>query len=54
MKYKNNETRAGYKTVSVLKDLTKDYIDAHIVDNKYVGKPEYLITYKSLTKYLEN
>ena len=50
------ETRVGYVTTSILEELCKDYIDAHMVitdklKKKYVGDPNYLIMYQTLREY---
>lgn len=45
--------RVGMASLSVLRDHLKDYVLAHIVDNKYVGSVQYLINYRELNKHLE-
>lgn len=47
-----DETRVGYKTIDILCNMTKDYIDTHIVNNKYIGDIRYLIIYNQLYNYL--
>lgn len=47
------DVRVGMASLSVLRDCLKDYVLAHIVDNKYVGSVQYLINYRELNKTLE-
>ena len=46
------ETRVGYMAVSILKDLTLDYIEAFTINNKYLGELHYLIMYQQFERYL--
>ena len=48
-----NETRVGYKTIDTLMEITKDYITAHTVNGKYVGKVEYLTKYAQMYEYMK-
>ena len=48
----NLETRVGFKTISVLNDLLKDYIVAHTKDGLYVGDVNILSIYQENAEYL--
>lgn len=48
-----NESRVGYMTIDMLADLTKDYIQLHIQNNRYIGDVQHLIKYQELIKYLK-
>lgn len=47
------DVRVGMASLSALRDSLKEYILAHVVDNKYVGSLQYLINYRGLNKFLE-
>jgi hypothetical protein len=49
----NLETRAGYKAVSVLKDIVKEYIINNTENGKYKGELHYLNLYKQYARYLK-
>lgn len=49
---KELETRVGYVAVSILQDITLDYIKAHTNNDQYVGNIKYLISYQQFEKYL--
>jgi hypothetical protein len=53
MTKENLETRAGYKTLSILKDQTEDYIRTFTIDHKYKGELKYLLGCQFLLKVLE-
>ena len=46
------EYRVGYATIDILAKETKDYIMAHTVDHKYVGKLDYLVKAQEMNTYL--
>jgi len=47
------DSRVGMASLSVIRDLLKDYITAFTVQGKYVGDVQYLIKYQGLNKILE-
>ena len=48
----NLETRVGYKTISVLKDLTKEYIITNTINGVYEGDTHYITLFQELHEYL--
>jgi len=45
------ETRVGYMITSILEDMVKDYITAHIIKGIYTGEFKYLQDYQRLREY---
>ncbi len=48
----HKETRVGYKAISVLADIVKEYIDAFTVNGRYESETHYLLLYNQLQQYL--
>ena len=44
----NLETRVGYKTLSIMRDMIIDYISAYTINGKYKGELHYLIAVNKL------
>jgi hypothetical protein len=49
---KVKETRVGYQTVDALADMLKEYITGHTVNKRYIGRLDYLDTYRSCLEFL--
>ena len=49
-----DETRVGYATIDILFKETEQYIRTHTVDNKYIGRLDYLNKYQQMNKYLND
>lgn len=47
------ETRVGMCTITILKDMCKDYIQAYTLDKMFVGDTHVIKVYKSYMAYLE-
>ncbi|MEK6932507.1 MAG: hypothetical protein AABW56_01790 [Nanoarchaeota archaeon] len=50
----NIETRVGYKTISILRDILSEYIGAHTIDGEYKGDSHYLYCYFKFNSFLED
>jgi len=48
------ETRVGYKSISVVNEIIKDYITKNTINNKYVGDVHYLRLYSQYKSYLQS
>ncbi len=50
----NVETRVGYKTVSILRDMLSEYIEAYTINGKYYGDSYFINCYSELNSILED
>ena len=48
------DQRVGYTSISILRNVLKDYISAHVIEGKYRGEIRYLILYQKYDKIIKD